>query len=261
MKFVVCLATLAVAGSLYAGEKWSRVNFNSLTASQAQLLLNDSPWAKEAKASIVTPKRVAGPDDVPMPQPANVPPPGPSYKSDGYGVDDGKWDGGVGRIRAYTPPTVPVLVRWDSSIPVRQALLQTKDPDVRDTANTVNTDEKDYIITVIGLVPAERKKRDDDDADGGQTAEEQAAAQRAELTRIRQGILDSTRLLRPGKRPVIPEDVHLDEASGTLQVFFPRTDPIEAADKEVTFDSQYGTLHVAQSFKLKDMTVQGRLEL
>lgn len=261
MKFGLYLAAvLTLGGAMYAGDKWSRVDFGSLTAAQAEKILNDSPWAKQAQATILTPKREPGPDDVPMPQPANVPPPGPSYKSDGYGVDDGHWDGGVGRIRSYKAPTVPVLVRWDSAVPVREALLSSKDRELRDTANTVTQPEKDYILTVIGLVPARREQARVDDDGLGRPAESDAD-RRADITRLRQGVLDSTRLLRPGKKPIAPEDVHLDDATGVLQIFFPKTDPIVPGDKEVAFSTQYGTLRLSEVFRLKDMLVQGRLEL
>lgn len=259
--YVCCTGSVLLAGALYAGEKWSRMNFGALTPVQAQRVLNDSPWAKQASASIMTPKREPRPEDVPMPAPANQPPQAPSYASDGYGVNDGSWDGGVGRSRAYDPPKVPVLVRWDSAVPVREALLETNDPDRRDTPNTVSKPERDYIVTVIGLVPAQKTNAiTDEDEEHPQTPAEREEARRAQVNAVRQGVLDSTRLLRPGKKPIAPEDVHLD-ASGTLKIFFPKTDPIEPDDKEVIFDSRYGALHVSQPFRLKDMMVNGQLAL
>jgi hypothetical protein len=81
------------------------------------------------------------------------------------------------------------------------------------------------------------------------------------LKALRLAFLNSARLLRPGKKPLTPEDVHFDEATGTLQIFFPKSDPITLSDKVVVFRTTFGTLKVVQGFRLKDMILKGELEL
>ena len=51
--------------------------------------------------------------------------------------------------------------------------------------------------------------------------------------------------------------------AGTLTVVFgfPRTDPITLDDKDVEFVTTLGTPEVKQKFKLKDLVVNGELEL
>lgn len=72
----------------------------------------------------------------------------------------------------------------------------------------------------------------------------------------------STRLLVKGRnRPIVPDDVKLDEKTGAIHFFFPRTDPITLDDKDVTLSSQLGSMRLVEKFRLKDMTEKGKLEL
>jgi len=249
-------ASALLATALWAGDKWMEKDYTSWTAAQAQQMLTDSPWARQAGAVIVVPKEDPATKDIPLPRPANVPNPGPSYQGDAYGVDDGNWDGGVmGKARRGDPPKIPVLVRWDSARPVREALLKTHASELLDTEHTLADVDKDYVITVEGLAPARKPPNPDADA------EDHSAAAPFDAKAIRLAFLGSARLTRSGKKPVEPEDVHLDEATGTVQIFFPKNDPVTIDDKVVVFYATYGTLRVAQGFRLKDMMVKGKLEL
>lgn len=246
---------LAVFGCAWAGKKSTVPDFNLLNRAQAEQLLNESPWAVAGSAQIITPKLEPRDKDIPLPAPANQPASGPSYATDGYGVDDGQWDGGVGKIRHGEPPKIPVLVRWDSALPVRAALLKTQDAAAHDTEHTLMHPEKDYIIEVIGLIPARRthaSQQDGSEPDTGPAFD---------LNQLRNGVANSTRLLRRGKPAIAPEDVHFDETTGLLQMYFPKTDPIVLDDKEVLFRTSFGSLQVIQRFRLKDMIYKGRLDL
>ena len=240
---------------LAADGKWLSRDPASWTTEQAERVLLDSGWAHQTGAVIQGTKLDPELQEIPLPTPANAPAPEPSYKSDSYGVDDGKWDGGVSRNRRGEPPRLPVVVRWDSALPVRHALLKTRAPESLDTEHSVNTPERDYIVTVLGLIPA--KKTDAASASNGAAAE----AAEFDLKAVRIAIAQSSRLVRKGKKPIIPEDVHLDVATGTLQVYFPRTDAITLDDKEVLFVSRYGRLTVQQKFRTREMVSLGKLEL
>jgi hypothetical protein len=258
MKAVVFRTAAALLATvLWAGDKWMEKDYRSWSGSQAQQMLNDSPWARLAGAEIVLPKEDPSTKDIPLPRSANVPNPGPSYQGDAYGVDDGNWDGGVmGRAKRGDPPKIPVLIRWDSARPVRQALLKTHAPELGDTEHTLGDEEKDYVITVQGLAPVRKAPNPDaDDEDN------KSIAAPFDAKSIRLAFFGSARLTRAGKKPIEPEDVHLDETSGTVQIYFPKSDPITLDDKTVVFHARYGTLRVAQGFRLKDMVVKGRLEL
>jgi hypothetical protein len=258
LRCVLALLSCGLSAVAWSGQKWNSADLSKLTEAGAQQLLNDSPWSVTAGAVIVTPKLQPGDREIPLPKPANEPAAGPSYASDGYGVDDGQWDGGVGKIRRGEPPKIPALVRWDSALPVRVALLKAHDPAAHDSARSLAQPEKDYIIEVIGLIPARKAHPTDQDDDNGGGA---SSAPSFDLNDLRNGVASSTRLLRRGKPAIAPEDVHLDEATGALTIFFPKTNPIVLDDKEVEFRTSFGTLLVVARFRLKDLLYQGRLEL
>ena len=80
-----------------------------------------------------------------------------------------------------------------------------------------------------------------------------------------QRLKESTHLDRKGKDPIAPVQVEIGQArdgSSIIMFLFPKgSQPIEAADKEATFITAMGPLHVKAKFALKDMMVKGRLEL
>ena len=74
-----------------------------------------------------------------------------------------------------------------------------------------------------------------------------------------------TSFLRRGQKAAIPlRQGAIQQGRGgtlTLVFAFPRTDPITLDDKEVEFITTLGTLEIKQKFKLKDLVVNGELEL
>ena len=247
MKFVSGIACLCLPLLLLAGEKWAGKDYSQWTAEDAGRVLDDSPWVKHAQAYLGTTDEDARtyPVQAPTPREAGL---------GGRSASDGNWDGGVGRMNRGTDPTLPVIVRWDSALPVRQALLRSHAAGVRDTENTLSQPDKYYVIAILGLAPARKSPVDSstgDDIDRDQF----------EMTRTRQGLLNQARLMRRDKKAIVPEDARIDPSTGTVQIFFPKTDPIAAADKEVTFGTMFGTIRVTQKFRLKDMMYRGKLEL
>lgn len=233
-----------------ADHKWSGKEYTQWTPAETEQVLNDSPWVKHAQAFIGTTDEDA----------RTYPVKGPSARDiglGGRGVSDDNWDGGVGKMQRGTDPTLPVTVRWDSALPVREALLRSHGLELRDTENTLSQPDKYYVITVFGLAQA-RKPAVDESGNPSQTDPEQ---DRFWMTRTRQGLLDQARLMRKGKKAIAPDDARIDPATGAVQLFFPKTDPITLADKEVFFGTTFGSIRLVQKFRLKDMTYKGKLEL
>src|SRR5438105_11546676 len=109
------LILLAIA--LYAAQPWSK-DASQWTTQDAQHILANSPWAQPANASFAT----VDADEQPAPGPL---PGAPQAGMGGSrGASDGNWDGGVGRIPSAGVPSIPLTIRWDSALPVRQALLR-----------------------------------------------------------------------------------------------------------------------------------------
>lgn len=232
--------------SMVAAEPWSHKDPAKWTPKDVQRVLSDSPWAQSTGAVF----SLAAED--PASAPVTPPPlPGPGGAPN-TGV---RWDGGVGRSRG-ADPTLNVLVRWNSALPVREALSRSSEggqqPYVAEHATT------DYIISVVGLVPAgryqsvgrtERNSRSDDTVDARNPEE------------MLEGLMAASQLIPKGKATIRPDDAKLDGSTGTLYIFFPRTQPIGLDDKEVAFTTRFGALTIQKSFRLKDMNYQGKLAL
>lgn len=227
-------------------QPWKTGDFTQWTPTDVERVLTSSPWAQSAPASFALAE-----DNTPPPPPAiDVPQAG--MPSPHNGATDGRWDGGVSRVNRNSLPTLDVTVRWDSALPVRQAFERKRG------GQTYSPEQvhKDYIITVIGLVPS------------GRYAEPQLATRSSntpEDVRNPEEMLESmirySFLFPHGKSAIRADDAKLDTATGTLHIFFPRTHAIDADDKDVTFQMRFGSLSVIRKFRLKDMMYHGQLEL
>lgn len=221
----------AVCGSaftLWASQPWTK-DPSKWTQAEVQKVLTDSPWAQQGTASFGRPLE---PDDMPV-----TPPPGAQGggMAGGRGVSDGRWDGGVARNTGIGDvPSLPVTVRWDTALPVRQALARS--PNATPAAASVG---RDYVITVIGLVAASTASPDNE----------------------QQGFIANSRLMPRGKTAIVPEEVKIDAATGAVHLFFPRTEQIGMGDREVTFTTRFGAISVQKKFRLKEMIYKGQLEL
>lgn len=229
--FLVALVAIVCASQPWAGKDPSQ-----WTSADVQRILTESPWAQQAMATFGKPLE---PDDMPV-----TPPLGPQGgMSGGRGVTDGRWDGGVARNTGIGDvPSLPVTVRWDSALPVREALSRSKDAAA---AAAVERAARDYVITVIGLVPANVAPSAEHPADDP-----------AQI----QGFIANSRLMTRAAA-IVPEDAKIDPSSGVVHLFFPRGHAIALSDKEVNFVTRFGSVNIQKRFRLKDMTYKGQLEL
>jgi hypothetical protein len=256
MKFApisaICLIPLLLGA---ADTKWMQKDYTQWTPAQAQRMLNDSPWAHEAAAFMGTTDEDARDFPVSMPTPRDA-------GLGGREVNDGHWDGGVGRLPKGGNATLPVMVRWESALPVREALFLSHSKETTDTEHTLSEPEKYYVITVEGLVRG-RPTPAAPDPDSAPTADNPANGGRVpvDINVIRQGLLNMSRLYPRDKKAIVPSDVRIDEQTGIVRIYFPKNVPIDLQDKEVTFETNYGSIKVAQRYKLKDMLYHGKLEL
>ena len=112
VRVLILFAATAIA--LCAGDVWSK-EYTHWSAQDVNRLLTDSPWARQVNALFTTASRE---EDHSV-----VPPPSASTANMGgtRGVTSGRWDGEVGRNIDDSAPKLPVTIRWDSALPVRQA--------------------------------------------------------------------------------------------------------------------------------------------
>ena len=142
---------------------------------------------------------------------------------------------------------VPVIVRWQSALPLRQAQMLSKYGDhvaASPEAQKFLADQPSiYVVAISGLAGSIVS------AGGGDQA--------------RQSIAEKTTLTVKGKPPLRPNAVDFLAVGSTVDVLigFPRTTQITLEDQEVEVASEIGTATVRYKFKLKDMVVRGKLEL
>jgi len=225
VRLIVCAALLALA-SAAAGPPWKGKNPDpsKWTPADVEQVLSNSPWSQTANAEFPETR-----DDEPV-SAFELPGSSQAGLPGRKGATDGRWDGGVGKNTGRGQlPTLPVLVRWDSAAPVRQALAMSHE-------STPEESSRDYILTVSGLVSA------------GKDQPAEALMGRSELK-------------IPGKPAIAPEDAKIDAKTGTLRLYFPRSRVITASDKDVIFSTRFGSLTVVKRFHLAEMLYHGRLEL
>jgi hypothetical protein len=232
------LPILAGAAAFGAAEVWNTKVSSVWTEADANLILNNSPWAKQVKTKtqagaqrVMRPGRSGG-----MGRRGGIGYPGGGYPGGG----GGGW-GGAGQA------PMNVLVRWESARPVQEAEARLKSlhspPDAKTESHAAGF-QNHYVVTVIGLRAAGGR-------DGGGSRQ------------VRDQLLTTTQLVIKNRAPIGPDDVKVISEGGSNQIefFFPRDSPISAADKEVTFHSVIGRMTVENKFQLKAMTRNRKLEL
>ena len=143
-----------------------------------------------------------------------------------------------------------VLVRWESALPVRQALerrqVQVEKLTPEQAEQFFEQAPSEYVVVLGGVPIAETI---------GTTLEEVKA---------------STYLKTGDKQRIMAQDVHKPRlpkeslAAGQVPGWyfsFPRATPIELRHKSVEFFTEVGQFKIKKKFKLKDMLFEGKLEL
>jgi hypothetical protein len=148
-------------------------------------------------------------------------------------------DDGGGRGFPVPSPQLKLVITWRSALPVREALIR-----LPNGATNAGVDQRPllepspfYVITLAG-VPARLSRAT---ASAGATS-----------------------FLRRGRKPPIAlAQGGMQEGGATLTLIFafPRTDPITLDDRDVEFVTTIGTIEIKKKFTLKDLVVNGQLEL
>ncbi len=167
-----------------------------------------------------------------------------------------RWDGQVSKNRMGHLATIPVMVRWDSAAVIRHALAERNDPNAAEFSNAAASN---FILTVVGLLPSRTVKApatlkarsaSDDGADQARNTEE-----------ILEWFMANSLILVKGEPSLRPQNVKVDSDSGTVHLFFTRTDSLLSKKRELQFVTRYGTMNVAARFHVKDMLVDGKPDL
>jgi len=242
-------AALLLTISLWAADFWQSKPFGEWSDKDVQKMLDNSPWSKAVNVAtdLVPPSDTgkrsggrAGMGEIGNPSAGAASP-----------IEDAPAVSTNSRPRAGDPgssalPSMTFIVRWESSLPVREARMRAKygaeattSPESKKILDAV---EPSYVITVSGL-PRNALRGDPED--------------------VKKQVLARAALTVKGKDPIRPVNFMMQRATdGFVAVFaFPKTTALSVEDKEVEFSASFESLVVKQRFPLKTMVVNGKLEL
>ena len=242
------LATcLGISLTIKAGGFWDKIPYTQRDGKQLQKILNDSPWAKKVRVSMSGGKkgRRSGSGRYQPGQQKGFSaqdisgglPRGQEVGSSPSGSSGGGRGAGSRRASGRT-----LLIRWESSLPLKQARLMNS-PMIRDASSQtieryLNRKDSSYIVSLEGLPSVIFDRLDPD-----------RLSRRATLT-------------RKNHDPIQAQSIRLVGQKTPLIFFlFPKDDPITLKNKDVELQIELSRIVIKKKFKVKDFLFQGRLEI
>jgi hypothetical protein len=256
--FILCSLTLWAAGF------WEKKKFSEWSDKETEKILKDSPWAHEVEVPLGSAGggrgaggggggggRRGGGGGGGGGRGGGGGGGGDIGGGGGAGGDEGGGGGGGGFGGGGGAggggggggvPTMTVVVRWHSALPVKQAIARMRlgaEAMTSPEGQKILAPEADNYIVALGPLPMTMIHGD-------------AAAIKAAGT-----------ISVKGKDAIAAADVKADRQGNvvTLILFFPRSNPIAVADNEVEFAFKLNALNIKKKFKLKDMMFDGKLEI
>jgi len=249
-----CIVALifAAAASVFAADFWEVKDSALWSEAQIRKIVTDSPWAKEAVVSF------KGNANLPVASRGGLAAARGDRASNAAGAGPE-----IFTDTSSTPP--PVVVRWEAARPVCEACARggmdrylfsctSKILYLSDLERKFDELAQAFYILSMSNYPNPGQRGD---------PPQHSSAAAAVLERMSSRIQQSAFLKRAGKTPIEASKVVILPAGLALLVilFFPRSEPITLADKEVVFDSEGETLVVKSRFTLGRMVYKGRLDL
>lgn len=221
---------LLTSGLLLGGDFWDDKEFTEWSLKDVTKMMTRSPWAKVVNLSLSNPR----------------PPGGMGGRGGGIGGRRGGRGGRPGSLgRGGVIPSFKLTISWRSALPIKQAI-------VRDRMGTSMTlppgalefldkQEEFYAVAVAGF-PARI----------GQMLENSP----------RKAILDNI-ILKRKKGSIAPDDFLAQKRGNLIDIlfFFPKSANITVGDKDIELIMKVGPRTIKKKFKLKDMVLNGNLEL
>jgi hypothetical protein len=251
MKRLLSLISISLfLAVLASGQFWHKKEFADWNDQEVQKILRDSPWARPVLISFEissSPVMQRSRDNREITTSA-----GSSRDSSccqDAMPDKSAMRAGVGdaRIPDVSPQsaTLTVIVRWQSALPVRQAIVKTRFGSEVNTsseaAKLLESEPQFHVVGVIGLpAQAMQQKREEIKTDA--------------FLRIK------------GKPPLGAADVLASQEAGSVNLYllFPKTGAagnfITTQDQEVEVGLKLGSRNIRRKFKVKDMVYKGKLE-
>jgi hypothetical protein len=238
------ISAFLFAFCLCAADSWESKPFTDWSEKELQKILTNSPWSHNISVSMGEPLTGGGRGDR-LGADEGPPRPGGDLAS-AMGPSDGGGSprndaGGRGGIQA--PPSLALTVRWQSALPIKQALVRRKygsEAATSPEAKKFLDENSVYLIAVSGIP-----------ATVGRAPQAKTAIQEQSTLSVK------------GKAAVQATDIVLGPLGKQVDAFFvfPKTTPFTLDDKEVEFSTRLGPVTVKYKFRLKDMLYNGTLEL
>lgn len=236
MKKVIGLLVVFALG-LMAADFWKKP-FTEWSNKDLAKIMTDSPWAKSTGVSL-----------------GSGPPPAGGFGGGrggfgGGGVPGGPQGGGGSEIgpgaQGMSGPSLQVVARWETALPIREALVRMKygaEADKSaDAKKILAEEERSYEIVLSGPLGAFLHGKPEDSA---------------------KDLSDVTTLSSHRTGEIKPIQIEVGKPGPSMDVLFifPRSMPFTEEDKEVEFATKLGKSTVKYRFKLKDMVLNGKLEM
>jgi hypothetical protein len=232
-------AALALAAAAFCAQPPWEKPAAAWSAEDIAALLSNSPWAVQTAAAMEDPRDAMDPRPVGPPDTGNT-------GLGGSNAGKPRWDGEPGHNRMGHLATVPVIVCWESALPVREAR--------KELAASANA----YVISLTGLIPAGRYR-----AAGRPetTSSSDGSFDARNPEEVLEAFMSNSKIVVKGYADLHPQNVKLDPTTGTVRVFFSRENPIDPNQKEALFITHFGALNVRAKFRLSSMKYHGNIEL
>jgi hypothetical protein len=209
---------------LTAADVWKKP-YTEWSDKDVAKLMADSPWVKSASVTMSFPGGGGG----------------------GFAPGGGGARGGPAGDQSPPPlPSIEIVARCESALPMRQALVRRKfgaEADKSADAKKVLEEEpKSYEIVLSGSMGMFLRGAPD---------------------QLKQTLIEATTLSSARTGAIKPANVDISPPGRTMEVLFvfPRSMPFTADDKEVEFSTKLGASNLKYKFKLKDMVINGKLEM
>ena len=226
--FRVSFVLLLTSTLLWAGDFWEDKEFTQWSDKDVEKLMTNSPWAKQVTVALSMGGRGGRG--------------GMSGRGGGRGSGGGRGGrgGGGGMSRR---PAVKLTISWRSALPFKQAQVKARmgnSTEMPAGAQQFLDQQNEFYIVAVAGFPAQM----------GQRVSDPEAVLAATILKRKQGSIS-------------PESVRaLDRGNAVdLLFFFPRSAGITLEDKDVELIAELGPMQIKKKFKLKDMVLNGKLEL
>jgi hypothetical protein len=242
--------TISLSVCLFGADFWQSKPFTDWSDKDVQKMIESSPWAKSISIPIGSegprpggarrgsmgesdsPARSSSMGEDPM-----------GNAGGGRGGRNRDGDSGVGEPVA----TTLVVVRWQTALPVKQALVKMKygaEVSTSEEAKKILAADAStaYVIAITGIG---------------------SSMVRGDAEAIKKDLIEHTSLAVKGKDEIKPADIQLGRAPKGIEVYFvfPKKVEFSLDDKDVEFATKLGPATIKQKFRLKDMVYNGKLAL